>query len=199
MSFEGRLRSANWTVEPCDHGHAIDLIAQFHYAKGGSHTAIYTHGLWDEIGGLFGAALWLCPTKAACLTVDPDDWKQVISLSRLVIHPSVPKNACSFLIARSIRLIRRDGRFRSLVSYADTSQGHTGLIYRASGWTYMGMTKATPRWVDPITGQQRSQYSSKNRTTEQMRKLGFINEGRFVKHKFVRYLDPVLHARFCTV
>ena len=112
-----------------------------------------------------------------------------MALSRLAIHPTVPKNACSFTMARSIELIRRDGRFRSLVSFADSAQGHTGHIYRASGWTYCGVTVATPLWVDPLTGAMRSIKATRNCTVAEMRERGLIFKGRFVKHKFVRYLD----------
>ena len=197
MPYEDRLRKSDWTVEPCSHKQALALVEKWHYAKGMSNTAIFCHGLYDVLGDLKGCAVWLCPTQRACRTVDPDNWKAVVALSRLVVTPDVPKNACTFLIAKSVDLIRRDGRYRSLVSFADTAQGHTGRIYRAAGWTYMGVTAATPYWVDPKTGKMRSIKANANKTKQQMFDLGWEFRGRHVKHKFVRYLDRNLYRRFC--
>ena len=196
-TYTDRLRSEDWTVEACSHAQATAFIEQHHYARGMSNTAIYSHALFNCLGSIMGVCVWLCPTQRACKTVDPDNWKRVLALSRLAIHPSVPKNACSFTMARSIELIRRDGRFRSLVSFADSAQGHTGHIYRASGWTYCGVTVATPLWVDPLTGAMRSISATRNYTVAEMRERGLIFKGRFVKHKFVRYLDKRMHRRFC--
>lgn len=193
---ENRLRKGDYTVEAITHGEASRFIQRWHYAKGMSNTAVYSHGLLDDLGGLVGVATWLCPTQRACKTVDPEDWKRVISLSRLAIHPSVPKNACSFLMSKSIRLIGRECRYLSLVSFADTAQGHSGLIYLASGWTYVGMTAATPLWVDPISGKMQALKATKTRTVEEMKNKGFEFKGRFQKHKFVRYLDKRLRCLY---
>lgn len=184
-------------MEDISHKSAYAFVVEWHYAKGMANTAIFSHGLFDDLGALLGVAVWLCPTKRACQTVDPDDWKRVVGLSRLAIHPSVPKNACSFLISKSIDLIRADGRYKSLVSFADSSRGHSGLIYRASGWTYMGRTVPTPLWIDPMDGKMQSIKATKTRTVAEMKQLGFEFKGRFFKHKFVRYLDKRLHRRFC--
>lgn len=197
LSFDRRFRGNQYSVEPIAHSAAHDFIKSYHYTKGMSNTAIFTHGMYDDLGALMGVAVWLCPTMRACKTVDPEDWKRVVSLSRLAVHPLVPKNAGSFLIARSIDFIRRDGRYRSLVSFADSSQGHTGHVYKASGWTYMGPTAATPYWVDPKTGRMMSVKVTRNRTVQEMRDCGYEFRGRFVKHKFVRYLDKRLHRMFC--
>lgn len=196
-TYLNRLRANDYSVEPIAHPMARAFIERHHYAKGMSKTHIYSHGLFDDLGQLLGVAVWLCPTPVVCRSVNPTDWMRVIALSRLAIHPVVPKNACSFLMARSIKLIKADGRFSSLVSYADTSQGHTGLIYRASGWTYMGMSKATPMWVDPMSGKMQARKATWTRTADQMRERGFVLKGMFKKHKFVRYLDRRLHRLYC--
>lgn len=196
-TYVDRLKASDYSVEPVAHALSRVFIERHHYARGMSLTSIYSHGLFDDLGQLLGTAIWLCPTPGACRTVNPADWKSVIALSRLAIHPSVPKNACSFLMARSIKLIKEDDRFSGLVSYADTAQGHTGLIYRAAGWTYMGMTKATPIWIDPISGKMQARRATWTRTADQMRERGFVLKGHSKKHKFVRYLDRRLHRLYC--
>lgn len=197
MRYEGRLLAAQWSVSPIEHSVAKRFVERWHYAKGMSNTAIFSHGLFDEIGLLQGVAAWLCPTQRACKTVDPDDWKRVVSLSRMALHPCVPKNGCTFLLARSVDLIRKDGRYRSLVTFADSAQGHSGGIYRAAGWTYVGETVPTPLWIDPTNGRMRSIKADRTRTVAELRSLGLEFKGRFIKHKFVKYLDKRLHRLHC--
>jgi len=107
----------------------------------------------------------------------------VLALSRLVVVPGEPTNAASILIGACIREIRRRRQWPLLVTYADQSQGHTGTIYRATNWTYAGLTKPEPRWVDQ-EGRQVSRLATKSRTAAEMTALGYRMSGKFAKHKF---------------
>ena len=70
-------------------------------------------------------------------------------LARLWVSDSVPRNAETWLIGKAIRHVaRKYPDVVCLVSYADPSAGHTGTIYKASNWTFDGMTdgdRKTPR------------------------------------------------------
>jgi hypothetical protein len=103
-------------------------------------------------------------------------------LSRLAIRPDVPKNACSFLLSKSVAMIDRD-RWPVLLTYADTWQGHTGTIYRAAGWEYCGETKAYP--VYTLNGRMvaRKTYQ-KVRSHAEMLELGAVFVGNFPKLRF---------------
>jgi hypothetical protein len=187
--MKSKLSKEQFFVADCQKQEAINLVQEHHYAKGASKVAVYLHGLFrKEDEKLMGVAWWLPPTKPACVSVNAKQGKKVLSLSRLVVLPEVPANGASFLIGRSVRLIKQDNRFVSLVSYADTSQGHTGAIYRATNWSYLGETRPTPRWVDPATGKQVACKSTKNRTNQEMSDLGYVREGKYKKHKFVMHL-----------
>lgn len=184
-----RLRRAEWAVEVAPLEAAQKMVRDHHYAKGGSNTAVYVHGLYHkESEKLFGVAWWLPPTRVAAESVNKHHWKQVLSLTRLVCLPDAPQNAASFLIAGSIKLINADGRFCSLVTYADEARGHSGAIYRATNWEYVGRTGPYPRWECSKTGRQVSPKSTVNRTKSQMEALGHIKTGSFHKHKFVKHL-----------
>ena len=186
---ESRLRAPEWEVRSVPLAVARQLVEQHHYARGGSNTAVYVHGLYHRsIGQLYGVAWWLPPTRVAAESVNKAEWQRVLSLSRMVMVPGTPANACSFLLARSIRTIRRERRFVSLVTYADESVGHTGGVYRAANWTYVGRTGPYPKWVDPRSGRQVAPKATENRTKAQMEQLGYQRVGSFHKHKFVLHL-----------
>jgi hypothetical protein len=110
----------------------------------------------------------------------------------------VPKNAASFLLGRAIRQIKRDPakRWKHLVTFADTRMGHTGGIYRATNWTYDGLTRPYDVWVDkdgrqvtrPRTGGTGgTRLGTRSATVEEMKAMGYIRIGKFPKHRFVMH------------
>lgn len=184
-----RLRKEDWYVANVDLKLGQAMVRRLHYARGGSNTAVHIHGLFRRIDDqLMGISWWLPPTRVAAESVDRENWQGVLSLTRLVIEPDVPRNACTFLLARSRKLVAKDTRWVALVTYADESQGHTGAIYRADNWTYIGRTGPYPRWLDS-TGKQVAPKATKNRTKAQMEALGHCKVGSFYKHKFVKIIS----------
>lgn len=164
------------------------MVERFHYAKGASNTRVYLHGLfpkdsfWDS--DCAGIAWWIPPTRDSAAATFPENPDGVLALSRLVIAPDVPKNACTFLLARSVRLIDAE-RWPCLVTYADDWRGHTGGIYRAANWQYVGMTK--PEATYTVRGMMKSRKAG-NRTrshVEMIQELGAQFEGKHAKHKFI--------------
>ena len=175
---------------------ARELVVKHHYAKGGSNTATFSHGLFrhKDLLTCLGVAWWIPPTKDAAEATWDGDFREVLTLSRLVIAPGVPGNAASFLIARSVRLIAQDGRFRCLITYADEWQGHTGAIYRATNWEYLGLTTPEPTFTDE-TGRLRTRKAGGHtRTRTEMELDGCTMIGRFAKHKFRLILPPRRHG-----
>ena len=189
MQREG-IKADQWAVRPIDVHQAREFVEAHHYARGGSNTAVYAFGLFHFLFPdlLAGVTWWLPPTRPAAESVNRDHWQRVLSLSRMAVLPAVAKNACSFMVARAVRHIRRERRFVSLVTYADESQGHDGGVYRACNWQYVGRTGPYPRWVDPATGRQVATQATRTRTVEQMQALGYVRTGSFFKHKFVLHL-----------
>ena len=186
-----RLRARDYEVRDVRAREAREFIVAHHYSRGCSNTRVYSHGLY-RIGGseLLGVAIWLPPTKVAAQSVNKEAWKKVLSLTRLAIKPGVPKNAATFLMAASIRLIKKEKRFVSLVTYADDFMGHTGTIYRASNWQYAGFMKGSPRWEDK-SGRQVARKSTVSRSNSEMTALGLRMVGVFGKHKFFMHLNGV--------
>lgn len=145
---DGKLRKADYEVRPVSIGVARRIVTAHHYARGASNTGVYVHGLF-RVGEIFdeqclGVAWWLPPTRSAAEATYPARWQGVLCLSRLVVLPDVPKNACSFLLARSRRAIDRSA-WPCLLTYADEWRGHTGAIYRLTiGNTRGALSRSAP-------------------------------------------------------
>jgi len=57
------------------------------------------------------------------------------------MSPICPKNSESRFIGVTIRILRKMFLVKGIVTYADDSQGHKGVIYKAAGFSLLGMTK----------------------------------------------------------
>lgn len=178
-------------VDVVDLATARSIIEKLHYARSSANTATYRHGLFRKSDmALVGAAVWIPPTKNAAHATYPENWRGVLSLSRLVVDPFVPTNGASFLLGRSIALIKEDNKWDCLVTYADTWRGHTGQIYKATNWEYVGMTAKSPVWVNEEGAMMGRKRGPKTLTYQEMSELGFSMIGRFAKHKFRMVLHP---------
>lgn len=192
QDYSDRLRKDDWEVRPISIEAARPFIEAEHYSAGASNTRTYLHGMFRK-GDIFdnqcvGIAWWIPPTKTAAAATFPESPAGVLALSRLAIAPGVPKNACSFLLSRSRRLIDRK-TWPCLVTYADAWRGHLGSIYKADNWHYVGMTK--PERVYVRRGRMIARKAGpKTRTHAEMLALGAECVGSFPKHKFVHVAIP---------
>lgn len=182
------LRRADWLVERVAHGEAVAAIHAWHYSHSAPNTG-QTFGLYQRellpLAPIMGAALWLPPTRRAAEAVAGEEWQGVLSLSRLVVAPETPRNAATFLLASSMRLLDRD-RWPTLLTYADTHQGHTGAIYKATGWQLDAVTNAGSYFVKD--GRQVGRKRGKrNIPVAQLRAEGYVeikaDKLRFVHRK----------------
>lgn len=78
----------------------------------------------------------------------------VRELVRFCIHPDFHKpNFGSWFLARAVKeYIGLNQDIKMLVSFADTTQGHTGSIYKAANWVYDGDTKSSYHYQDTNGG-----------------------------------------------
>lgn len=181
------LRRRDWIVRTVPMDTARELVRRFHYTGGAAKQRAAVHGLfhrdsfWDNDAR--GAAWWQPPAAAVAKMLAPDAPDSVLGLSRLVVDDAMPGNAATFLLAASMRLLDRE-RWPILVTYADTGQGHTGAIYKATGWERHGET--APRPVYTLDGRHvATQAGDHTRRHDEMLALGCVLAGRHPKIRFV--------------
>lgn len=187
-------RKAEYLLGRCEHKIASDLIRRFHYSGSVSNTG----KAWcasNKSGETVAAALFLPPLPPAARyivragaergrTIYPE---RVVALSRLVVVPGQPQNVASMVIGQALRDLRKAGIYQAVVTFADTSAGHTGQVYRAMNAEYLGLTAPEPYWTD-ASGARVSRKATKSRTVAQMRELGFTSHRSEGKHRFVWWL-----------
>ena len=142
----------HFSVRPVDKALAAKLVVQNHYLHR-APTQSFAFGifddLFDEVVGVvtFGPPASRNVQTGAC----PSDPNLVVELNRLWVSDALPRNSESWFVSRVLKLMPP----RIVVSYADTSAGHVGYVYRAlnfkyAGWTDMG--RKTPRFDYVVPG-----------------------------------------------
>jgi len=131
-------------VEPINRREADEMIRK-HYLGKWPGVCVLSLGLFvDQVPK--GVVVFALPPIETSKRYGKFTWE----LARLWVCDSMPVNTESYFIARAIRYIRKQHKnVGMLVSYADPSAQHTGVIYKASNWRSDGKTdqdRKTPRF-----------------------------------------------------
>jgi hypothetical protein len=135
----------------------VDGLCRQHHGYGGSgKVAAYSFGVYEG-DRLVAAYAWQPPPPGAAKKVCPEAPSGVLALSRMV---AVPKDVRSLRhVSKPLRLMRDRlldrTRWPVLVSYHDEGQGHTGHVYRCSGFE---LTERTPSRFFVVGGVRVSRY-----------------------------------------
>jgi hypothetical protein len=114
------------------------FLLNIHYAKR-IPSISYAFGLFanDALVGVVTYGKTSSPLTANAL-VGPDYSNKVYELNRLCLLNNL-KNEASILVGRSLKLLPKD---TIILSFADSEQGHLGIVYQAANFRYYGLTEA---------------------------------------------------------
>jgi hypothetical protein len=95
----------------------------------------------------------------------------------------------SRIVSLSIKFLRQQSPgLRLVASFADPSQGHTGVIYQAGNWIYTGTSSSTIEYfVNGKWRHVRDSFYKKNDKTKTRTRPG--------KHRYLMPLDPEMRAK----
>ena len=98
----------------------------------------FAFGLFPKGGTILGVIVYgVSPSSTLLKGVCGESEKSnVYELTRLWVDDCVPSNGESYLIANTIKLLDRE----IIVSFADTSQNHRGVVYQACNFIYTGLS-----------------------------------------------------------
>lgn len=123
-----------------------DPLVRSHYLKRWPGVCVLTLGMWKG-PFIVGVIVFALPPRE---TMKRYGVNLAWELARLYIMDTEPFNSETWFMARAIRFIRSNHPdVGVLVSYADPSVGHSGIIYRAANWESDGRTdqeRKTPRF-----------------------------------------------------
>lgn len=128
---------ASMTVIPVEKTVAEQFVLAKHYSR---RASIFWAGFGlVEEGRVVGVAVYGQPSPPIQKHAFKARDFRLYELARVVVQTKT-KNAASFLVANSLKLLQPQPC--AVVSYADSEQGHCGIIYQATNWIYTGGTKS---------------------------------------------------------
>lgn len=132
----------NYIVEQCPRSHIVDFVETHHYSKNmnGLQTS-YCFKLMDG-NTMIGAMVYGKISMKGVETKYTDNPDGLLELKRLVCVDDTPKNTESYFIGWSLRWLQRNTDLDMIISYADTTYGHEGIVYKATNFKSMGQTSS---------------------------------------------------------
>lgn len=158
---------------------ASALVVEHHYLHRRPNMK-HTIGLIADIGRVDGVVIFGVPaSRETQISACPSDPSRVLELNRLWVRDELGRNAESFLVSRALKLIPSS----IVISYADTAEGHVGIVYRALGFNYAGWTdmdRKTPRFDYIVPGRHsRDAYRSGSKATRWTEKVRRTPKARY--------------------
>lgn len=139
-------------VDFCSHEAAKWAVEHWHYSKALPFAGkMVKFGVWEE-GNFIGSVLFSWGANKNIGSPYGLNQVEVCELVRVALK--YHKSPVSQIVSLAIRKLKNQSPgLKLLVSYADPEQGHTGAIYQAMNWVYVGMAQSTTlyfvrgRWV----------------------------------------------------
>ena len=175
-----------YTAKPVKSSVGKEFIRQHHYTRG-CHNGPMTFGLFDG-ERLIGVCAFATPSSEAVRAsiFGPQHKDAVTELHRLVILDETPTNTESWFIARALKWVSEyRPALRAVVSFADETEGHRGVIYQATNALYCGTTGRARFWRDADGRLRHPRQNGVNITPEMAKDLGWVSERRDAKHRYV--------------
>lgn len=135
-----------YTVEPTTFNSSVRrFLKKWHYSDYVNIQAKETFCLFRPgnfgIPEMIGVCIYTRPAgPSAAQSYYPENPEQCLELRRLCLIDDTPKNAESFFIGKTLRYLKQKTPWEFVLSYADEDQGHSGVIYRATNFEYLGKT-----------------------------------------------------------
>ncbi|CAB4152551.1 hypothetical protein UFOVP612_13 [uncultured Caudovirales phage] len=203
-------------VKPISAKDANAIVRSIHYS-GKVDTRSQLHfGIF--LNGKCGGAMQFGPPmdkRKVIDTVKNTSWNSMMDLHRMAFADWLPRNSESRAIAIAFRLIRKSyPHIEWLQSYADASQCGDGAIYRASGFSLIGIKKNTSMYLMPdgevcckiIFEPGFQPNAGKNSQKAKYGKTGSETAGTFLKRigakqitgfqlRYIYFLNPAARSR----
>ena len=187
-------------VRPIPHSVAGQICRGHHYLGTYPGGTVLAFGIFvcDKLVGV--AVLGVGPPNGHRLFRDARR-EQVLCLARFCLDDLLPRNSESRSLAVILRYLRkRQSTVKAVIAYSDPSVGHTGGIYRACGFLYLGLSEPTPLYKLPDGSVQHSRtlghrYGSRSQKYLASQGLEISLVPQAPKHTYAALIDPSWRPR----
>ena len=153
------MKEPTYNLQPVAINVVQDMCSRYHGYGGAGRVVAYAFAVYENERPV-AAYAWQPPPPGASRAVAPAEPSCVLALSRMVAVPRDERalRHVSRPLRRQMRMLIDRTRWPVLVTYSDEGQGHTGHVYRCSGWTPT-VRRRVPFYVDAL-GVRVSRYQN---------------------------------------
>ena len=136
-----------YTIKKITYEETKPYLLEIHYAKR-MPSISYSFGLYRD-GEMCGVITYGSPPSSTLRRglAGDKNIKNILELNRLCLRDNL-KNEASILVGKSLKLLPPS----IVISFADTEQGHLGIVYQATNFYYCGLSAKRTDWK--IKGQE---------------------------------------------
>lgn len=124
-----------------EHPKLMEFIKKYHYSGSVARGCMFNFVLIHN-GTVFGVAQFGVPSGKSYNN------STTIECKRFVLREGNLKNVSSWFLSRCIKMLKSYGMFDNILSFADTSKGHEGTIYKAANFQFLGQQKNKPQVIE---------------------------------------------------
>lgn len=129
-----------YIFQHCNRSEIVDFIEKNHYSH--NMNGVMSTYCFKILDGdlLVGAMVFGNLGMASVWKKYAEKPEDIIELRRLVCIDDTPRNTESWFIGNALRWLKKNTKIKIVISYADNTQGHSGVIYKASNFKKIGET-----------------------------------------------------------
>lgn len=175
-----------------------NFIVKNHYLRN-CPSGKYYFSLENENNETVGVCLFGKPSRQ---NISVDGCEDIIELSRFCLKDEEPKNTESYFLGCCIRWLKQNTDHEAIVTFADSTEGHQGTIYKASNFHFLGFTHLNYHYEDKngnrIHKRKIWNHAKNNNISEkkQSENDDLIKIKELKKSKFAYFLIPEKDKRF---
>ena len=171
------------------------LLSKHHYLKSCSNNAS-CFGAFENNKLVAVVAFQIpCSEKIREKVFGIEHKQYIIELGRLCLEPTCQTKA-SQIVSKAITALQEyrqqqnKPKYKAIISFADTSQGHHGGVYQAMSWLYCGTTrKHTTYYIDQAGRTIHPRQCGRNITVKQAKQNGWRTyKVDKPKHRYIKLL-----------
>ena len=170
---------------PCKQ--AKEYIIAHHYSHGCHNAPSPCYGLFEN-EELIGCLMFATPcSENVRASVFGEEHKhRVTELHRLHILDVTPRNTESWFISRCLNLLTKDKpSIRGVISFSDLTEGHSGVIYKATNAFRCGQTGTATFYVDGDGRLRHPRQNGVNISKEMAMLRGWTPVKRGAKNRYI--------------
>lgn len=177
----------NYIIKKIDCKTAKAYIIANHYSHGCHNGPSPCYGLFDG-PDLIGVLMFAtpCSENVRASVFGPAYKDSVTELHRLHIKDVTPRNTESWFISRCLKLLKQEKpQIKAVLSFADSTEGHVGTIYKATNAYFCGTTGTATFYRDSNGRLHHPRQNGVNISKDQAKKLGWKAEKRGAKNRYL--------------